>query len=537
MGDRAFDVATQLFLQQDRPGWCAVTDLRRLELGELDAPDRTSKALALGELLRSWGMHDAAADADVVVVERLDEADGVVAPCLRRLGRLPEVDLRRQLAAAAGAHRDGDHPEACAISRAAMHAAVERLTGASSLDVRCALIAQRDRIMRVGLASARSIEDPNFIVDVLAEAQMIALHPPNARAPSVVPEAMRAVADDVDELQVWRRIHEAVTTERTAPAGGTHGDEGGTMTLADLQVHVLLDDGRALTFVHVDGSDVTYDEAPPRQTLLDLLRGHAALLQRLVLRGDASDRVAVERSASDVRSLLPLLDGDDELRLAPTGALFAAPWTSVASRPIRVVADLTHDRASNGMVTVVTGPHLATAEEEVIQLQKLLGDRAHIAAPGTELTAMIRATGGTVHLCCHGHHDADNPLLSEYELTGGPLSAVAIERAGLAPALVVAAACRAGASEPVGATTSIGLPTAWLAAGASTVVAPVCAIPDDERTVRTMVAVHQALADGASPERAVAAARRGGDPDVARTLVVVGRLPDRRHRQSPGTTR
>ena len=77
-----------------------------------------------------------------------------------------------------------------------------------------------------------------------------------------------------------------------------------------------------------------------RSIVLDLVDRHDAVLREAL----GSDRSAVQglldSTASALRAHLSWLDGDGPLELAVTGHLARAPWTSLATRPVRIVAEL-----------------------------------------------------------------------------------------------------------------------------------------------------------------------------------------------------
>lgn len=498
---QAFTTAERLFADQGRPSWGALVRLRR----HLVWDDEASRGdlLAVGNVLREAGLTDAAADADVQVVERWrrgstgaassSSLDRAVDACLDRLLGLAADDPRRAFGKAVRAVGDDQFSRACEIAMRAIDRTVSVTIGATSLESRVAMARLRRHVTAVGASAARAGDDPQAVLRIIAALQRLALRPVGRGAWSTESEA---------DWTVGRAVRPT-----------------------DVRLVAVLDEGDELVCVSSEGAHAAFLDSPPRSAVLDLLERHDALL-RTAIAGQPTAALTdlLDRTATELRSCLPWLSGEGPLALVATGALARAPWSSVADRPVRVVADLAEGALPSAGTTALVGPGLATARQEIALLGALLGDSLHVA-DGDPLGAIAHAGGATLHLCCHGHHDPINPMLSTYELDGGHVSAVEIEAVDRAPALVVAAACRAGATETSGTATALGLPTAWLAAGASTVVAPRCAIPDDDRTVATVVAIHGALADGATPEMATWQARTHGDETVARSLSVVGRLP------------
>ena len=69
------------------------------------------------------------------------------------------------------------------------------------------------------------------------------------------------------------------------------------------------------------------------------------------------------------------------------------------------------------------------------------------------------------HLAAHGHHAGDNALFSGLELADGTLMGYDIQRLPSVPALVVLSACDVGQSEIAPGDESLGMVTAFAAAG------------------------------------------------------------------------
>ena len=107
------------------------------------------------------------------------------------------------------------------------------------------------------------------------------------------------------------------------------------------------------------------------------------------------------------------------------------------------------------------------------------------------------------HLAAHGHHAGDNALFSGLELADGTLMGYDVQRLPAVPALVVLSACDVGQSEIAPGDESLGMVTAFAAAGAGTVVAAVCRI-GDELAPAVMRTFYDGLLLGHGPARALA---------------------------------
>jgi CHAT domain-containing protein len=125
------------------------------------------------------------------------------------------------------------------------------------------------------------------------------------------------------------------------------------------------------------------------------------------------------------------------------------------------------------------------------------------ATPAAALAGLDRAD--LAHLAAHGRHQPEQPLFSALELAGGPLFGYDLPRVGRPPALVVLSACDLGLADVRPGDETLGLVTALLAAGSATVVASVARVAD-ETARATMVGFHRAVAGGAAPAEALAAA-------------------------------
>ncbi|MBY5163464.1 tetratricopeptide repeat protein [Salsipaludibacter albus] len=500
VAERSLETADRLFEDQGRASWRHVVTLRRLQAMPDLGTDVVADALRVGDQLRDAGLDAEATDADLLAVGRgWPRDDSRLDRPLERLRTLDRDDLRRVYADAVSALLGDDPQEACAIVRRAIAQATTETVGATTLEVRIALARLRDGITQVGVHAARRADDPATIVWIVSALQQLALRPAGSQAAS-------------DGLP------HPVVDGAPSPQSGAAPDI------------TLLDDGTELVCVRVDGGSMSFVSTPDRATVMDLVDRHDAVLREALGSEGSPVQGLLDATAAALRAHLSWLDGDGPLALALTGDLARAPWTSLAARPVRIVAELAPGAVPAPGTTMVVGPGLLTQDEEVAELEAVLGEQLRIAS-GDPLDAIAAARGATLHLSCHGHHHVDNPMLSTYELADGTVSALEIEALDAAPALVVAAACRAAAAQPAGVST-LGLPTAWLAAGTSTVVASTYTIPDDLRTVAAVARIHAELAHGVSPEEAVWRARADGDDVVARALSVVGRLAPHGSRSS-----
>lgn len=222
----------------------------------------------------------------------------------------------------------------------------------------------------------------------------------------------------------------------------------------------------------------------------------------------------------DDQLLAPLagLLGDRDVVIVPTGALYAVPWgvlPALLGRPTVVAPSATAwlaaaqgaDSYRPGRTVLVRGPGL----------EAVVGEIDKLAAHHTNATVLSdgRATAGAVlreldgarlaHIAAHGLHEPDNALFSRLELHEGSL--FAHELAGLRnpPKQVVLAACELALSRIRPGDEALGFAGALLAGGVQTVIAATSKV-GDRPAAAAMGDYHRALAAGASPAVALAAA-------------------------------
>jgi CHAT domain-containing protein len=118
-----------------------------------------------------------------------------------------------------------------------------------------------------------------------------------------------------------------------------------------------------------------------------------------------------------------------------------------------------------------------------------------------------------VHIASHGQFRVDSPLFSNLRLDDGPLTVHDLERLHRAPYRLVLSACDSGVGAPVGGDETLGLVSALLSLGSSSVLCSVTKVNDDA-TVQVMLDVHSAVQKGLSLPSALVEAGLAarGDP-------------------------
>ena len=214
------------------------------------------------------------------------------------------------------------------------------------------------------------------------------------------------------------------------------------------------------------------------------------------------------------------------LVLSPPGLLQELPWpllvpTSETSLVITFSASawLRADRPiGEPSIHVVAGPDLQHGADD--HRAALAGFRSTVDGGG-DRAAMARAIeqADLLHVAAHGRFRPDNPMFSSVRLTDGDFALHELDGFDRVPTVVTLAACDAGRSHHVeqGAE-QIGTAPAWLGAGVGTVVAPICAVPDE--ATATLFAHFYASLPGRTPAEALARAWvevADGDPAVVGT--------------------
>jgi tetratricopeptide (TPR) repeat protein len=221
-----------------------------------------------------------------------------------------------------------------------------------------------------------------------------------------------------------------------------------------------------------------------------------------------------------IAPLLPQLVDKRRLLIVPCGPLAALPFGALSDG--RLVLSATHDvalvpsacLALRGLSAAASRPRRAVAFGESSRLVHAGSEargvaalfpegRAFIGADASLATLRREAPGAdVVHLACHAQFRTDNPAFSALHLHDAALSVDQIGGLSLKPCIVVLSACETGLASQGGGEEQIGLVRAFLAAGASRVVASLWPV-DDHVTARFMQLFYGVLLDGQAPATAL----------------------------------
>jgi tetratricopeptide (TPR) repeat protein len=303
--------------------------------------------------------------------------------------------------------------------------------------------------------------------------------------------------------------------------------------LADAAMVIYLRDGAVLwALVAVGGSArlVPVGRHADAEEALLRLRADLDAQAGRVLRPRLAAAVAeaTRRDAGTLAAAVldPVLDlvGDRDLVVVPTGTLMTVPWAVLpgcAQRPLTVAPSATtwlvargrRDGRAGRPVLLVAGPGNERGEAEVRGIAAIL-PHATVLTGSTATPAATLARFGEVtiaHLAAHGRHATDNPLFSALDLAGGPLMGYDLQRIDRTPPVVVLSSCDLGLTDARPGDETVGMVTALLSAGSSTVVASVSRVADDA-AMTIMTEYHRAMSRGVPPAAALAGAATQANP-------------------------
>jgi tetratricopeptide (TPR) repeat protein len=243
--------------------------------------------------------------------------------------------------------------------------------------------------------------------------------------------------------------------------------------------------------------------------------------------------VSIDNSLQSLREwlLAPLATDGEEITVVPTAALHRLPWPALDPGRILTVAPSLESWVAassriaglrpNPTATLVAGPELPGAVEEVSRIARLYEKHRRRTGRNARADLVLRDIEGSdvAHLAAHGTFRYDNPSFSSLQMHDGPLTVYDFEQIKTPPAVMVLSSCDTAVTKVVAGDELLGLSSALIGIGVSSLVAPVVPI-DDEAATDLMVALHRGLAAGDSTPVALAKAilREDSDDDAAKAL-------------------
>jgi hypothetical protein len=546
------------FVRRDNPRWAARADLVGLRAAEL-APGVWDEADRVCERLGSLGLAEDARVAASVAARAAIASDGAdgVHEAARRLARAAprradrlDTRLLWRLASADVAAARGDETGARRHLSQGLAALQDQRARAGSMDLRTGAAVHGRELAAAGLESAmRSGRVAEiFAWSERARAQALLLPPVRPPADAEIAAAvaeLRGVQTTLAQRELdghptadLRTRREDLERRLREHAWHTSGPGGAAQRVGLGQVRAELGDAAMVVHLPIGRRLAALVLAAGRTRVVDLGARAPILSAVRRLRADLDvgagrhlpDRVArsvAESTRLDAdtvtrRVLDPVLElvGDRDLVVVPTGALVTVPWPVLRptrGRPLTVALSATtwsraRPRVLAGLdgttrALLVAGPRIAQGDREVAALARRLPEADVLtgAAATVDATLAGLAANDVAHLASHGRHTGDNALFSGLELSDGMLMGYDVHPLDRAPALVVLSACDVGRHDVRPGDESLGMATAFLGAGAGTVVAAVCRVADDVAP-GVMESMYAALSAGGSSAAALAAA-------------------------------
>jgi tetratricopeptide (TPR) repeat protein/CBS domain-containing protein len=562
---RSAATARALFRRHRRTAWAARATVVLVEAGRLSgSPDpallrsAAHAASVLGRLGVQAGGVDAALAAGrlALVLGRRRVALRWWREAHARARRGPLlVRLKGEVAAALVARERADDRALLRHCRRGLDDLARHRAAVGSVELRALAAGHGIELGLLGLEVLLRIGAPSRLLDWVERTRAAASLTVEAPAPDAVRDERAALAAVQAELAAARREGTAQTaalverqavledvirraTWQRSGAGRPAGTALRTPRIAELLA------GRALvSFGRSSDGVFAVVLARGRRRLVRLgavsaVRAEADAVQfalrRLTRAGPepalAAARASLLHSLDRLRAQLiaPLgLDPEEPVVVVPARDTHRLPWTALHRGPVAVApsaslwaATRTRRAPDVEHVVVVAGPGLAGAEQEADAVAARYPRPTVLAPPKSTPDAVLDAAEGAslLHLACHGHLRADNPLFSALQVTDGLLTVHELDLRGIAPHRVVLAACDAGADVSYDGDELVGFVTALLARGTAGLAASVVAVGDVE-AVGLMSALHGGLAAGMPVAQALHAARPRDVPEDPRELV------------------
>jgi CHAT domain-containing protein len=190
-----------------------------------------------------------------------------------------------------------------------------------------------------------------------------------------------------------------------------------------------------------------------------------------------------------------------EVSYAPSATVLALCQQRSSHAPSRALIVGSADSLIPGALTEVQNVARILAEAGMAT-ETLTDERATMAA-----LENLASGNDILHFACHGLFRADNPMFSAVKLHDGWLTAANVMQLNLKDILVTLSACESGRSTVLQGDEVIGLPRAFLGAGAAAVVVSLWLV-QDETTVTLMMTWYDHLRAGMGRSAALRAAQR-----------------------------
>lgn len=541
--------ASTMYVRQGRRTFAALARLVELQASSGDTPAqgraRRAEAVA-GDLGKAWPIEQAVALGLAcrwyVEAGLLDDATRLVGQ-LRRVRNSSAVQRAAQFLAAGLVHEAAGRRSAARRAVTSGLRTLEenrRSIGPTELRAYATVHASElaDLGTRLAVDDGRARDLLRVLESVRSQAASRPTGPVDAQVAAALTE-LRSVADalrseDIDaeaamQLAVRRRELEARirTATRADGRSASAGSSSVGAAIEQLGARSLIEYtevGGRLIAVTVSGGRARLHELGDVGAIRREIESTDFAVQRLQ-RAGASDRsrhsasVMLEASSALLAELVvpAALGGrDDEVVVVPSSSLLGLPWACLPplrGRAIAVASSLADWAACNrrvpgdGSVGLIAGPDLRAAGREIDRLAKVHRTSSRLGA-GTANTAgalEVIGTSAIAHIACHGAFRSDNPMFSSLRLADGELTVHDLAQCAELPHTFVMSACNTGQNAALRGGGLLGMASALMQLGVSSVIAPLTPV-NDERSVELMVRLHTHLAAGLPAATALARA-------------------------------
>lgn len=308
-------------------------------------------------------------------------------------------------------------------------------------------------------------------------------------------DAVRAVIGDATLIVYWHALYAAVITKSDVHVSYIRGSSYFPKLVREFREAVVLQSGQARS-LDIEGGE------EPAAAIADLL----APAQELY-------RILIKPLEPYIKSDLVYIVPDRMLPVIPFQALHDGQRYFVENKTIVYVPSasvlkycMAKRRPFGGKVLALGNPNLRDprfrlvhAEEEVKSLLEIFPDARVLVGDDANEKAveLLGSDVDILHFACHGTINDDDPLLTSLRLSpdkenDGFLHVAEIFDQNISASLVTLSACESGLGKVTQSSEVLGMPRAWMYAGAPSVVASLWKV-DDRATSQLMINFYRNL--------------------------------------------
>ena len=199
----------------------------------------------------------------------------------------------------------------------------------------------------------------------------------------------------------------------------------------------------------------------------------------------------------------------------------ASVWAAMQERPERQI--------NSPLLVGFADESIPLAEEEIRRIKAVLPPAKCFIGAKAGVSEFNKASQkcDLIHIACHGHFRAENPMFSSLHLADGWITVHDVCSRRLAVELVTLSACETGLSRISAGEEILGLARGFLTAGAGSLVVSLWSVNDDAAS-RLMVTFYEALQRGKTIAASLRAAQsqsiaQGEHPYLWSPFILIGR--------------